>query len=84
MKKFGTLGNTLLFIGSVLFVILFQIIFGVENGLIGVSTVMASLTMLRRDLTIAPLKNGLKLVLLNIIIGIFSMLAIEYLGLGII
>lgn len=84
MKKLGTMGNTLLFIGSVLFVILFQIIFGVQNGLIGVSIVMASLTMLRRDLTVAPFKNGLKLVLLNVIIGIASILAIENFWLAVI
>lgn len=84
MKKIGIVGNTLLFIGSALFVILFQIIFGTHNGLIGVSIVMASLTMLRRDLTVNPLKNTLKLVLLNVVIGLASILALEHFWLAVI
>lgn len=84
MKKLGTIGNTLLFMGSVLFVILFQIVFGVENGFIGVSIVMASLTMLRRDLTVNPLKNTIKLVLLNVVIGVSSTLALENFWLAVI
>ena len=84
MLKFGIMGNTILFIGSVLFVILFQMIFGAENVFIGVSIIMASLTMLRKDLTLSPVKNGLRLILINIIIGIASFLSIEYLGLSII
>lgn len=78
MQKLGTIGNTLLFIGSVLFVIIFQILFGAPNALIGVTIVMSSLTMLRRDLTVAPVKNGIKLILLNVVIGLSSLLALEY------
>lgn len=84
MKKIGKMGNTLLFIGSALFVILFQIVFGTQNGLIGVSIIMASLTMLRRDLTVNPVKNTLKLVLLNVVIGVASILALEHFWLAVI
>lgn len=84
MKKLGIIGNTLLFISSVLFVILFQIVLGVQNGLIAVSIVMASLTMLRRDLTVEPIKNTIKLVLLNVFIGVASILAIENFWLAVI
>lgn len=82
MKKL-ILSKTILFIFILAFINLFIVTFGGENTLIGVTVITATLMLLERDLTISPLKNTLKLVLINIFLGILSFVAIQNIFLGI-
>lgn len=69
------LSKTILFIAIVLFVVLFKTIFGAENTLIGVTSVTALLMFLERDLTIEPWRYMIRLIGLNLFIGIMATLA---------
>lgn len=75
MNKKTVIANTILFIAIVGFIIGFNALFGVENTLIGVSTVTAMLMLLERDLTIHPISNTFKLIGLNLVIGIGAFIA---------
>lgn len=75
MNKKTVISNTVLFMGIIGFIILFNIIFGAENTLIGVSTVTAMLMLLERDLTIHPVSNTFKLIGLNVVIGVGAFIA---------
>lgn len=70
MNKKTIITKTVLFIFIVGFVIGFKVLFGGENTLVGVTTITATLMFLDRDLTSEPFKNCIRLVLLNLIIGI--------------
>ncbi|WP_066388644.1 FUSC family protein [Neobacillus mesonae] len=75
MNKKTIISNTILFVVIVAFIILFSTVFGKENTLIGVTTITAMLMLLERDLTNNPISNTLKLILLNLAIGIAAFLA---------
>lgn len=64
-----------LFLVILLFVGLFGLLFGSDNVTIGVSTVMAVLMYLSRDLTANPVKNLIKLVLFNVSMGLVAYLS---------
>ena len=66
VKPMALLFAILLFVG------LFGFLFGSDNATIGVSTVLAVLMYLSRDLTANPVKNTLKLVLFNVIMGLVA------------
>ncbi|MCR8746325.1 FUSC family protein [Romboutsia lituseburensis] len=83
MDKKTILSKTMLFIFIVAFVIFFKTIFGDENTLVGVTTITATLMLLHRDLTLSPLKNTARLIVLNLFIGISSVLAASNMWLGI-
>ncbi|MBC3898473.1 hypothetical protein GH811_02420 [Acetobacterium malicum] len=51
---------------SLLFIRLFGFLFGSENVTLGVSTVLAVLIYLLRDLTVNLVKNTLKLIIFNV------------------
>ena len=74
MKK-KIITQTFLFISIVLFVNIFTNIFGTENSLIGVSTVIASLVLLEKNLTHNPLISFVELVATNLLIGILAFIA---------
>ncbi|OJT82425.1 hypothetical protein BM533_21460, partial [Clostridioides difficile] len=59
------------------FISIFIYLFGSKNTLIGVGIVTAMLTLLERDLTISPIKNLLKYLAINIILGILSFFAVQ-------
>lgn len=84
MNKKLFISKTVTFIGVVAFVIAFKSIFGEENTLIGVTTITAILMFLERDLTLTPVRNTIKLILINLLIGISSYLVISNMYLGII
>ncbi|UVI30603.1 FUSC family protein [Paenibacillus spongiae] len=69
------ISNTILFIAIIGFILFFNMLFGVENTLIGVSTVTAMLMLLERDLTIHPVSNTFKLIGLNVAMGIGAFIA---------
>ncbi|MCC3867694.1 FUSC family protein [Terrisporobacter mayombei] len=84
MNKKLIISKTSTFIFVVVFVVIFKLIFGEENTLIGVSTITATLMFLERDLTLSPVRSAIKLILINLLIGISSYLVISNMYLGII
>ena len=83
MNKKLIISKTAIFIIVVAFVIAFKSIFGEENTLIGVTTITATLMFLERDLTLSPIRNTIKLILINLLIGISSYLVISNMYFGI-
>lgn len=84
MNKKLIISKTTTFIIVVIFVVIFKLIFGVANTLVGVTTITATLMFLERDLTLTPIRNTIKLILINLLIGISSYLVISNMYLGII
>ena len=76
--------NTIIFIFIIVFVKMFQSIFGVGNSLIGVTIITTALTLMEKDLTVAPFKNFFKILGVNLFSLVFSVLAIQNVWLGII
>ncbi|MEA4804636.1 FUSC family protein [Acetobacterium wieringae] len=64
-----------LFLVILLFIGLFGFLFGSDNVTLGVSTVLAVLIYLSRDLTANPVKNTIKLILFNVIMGLAAYLS---------
>lgn len=83
MNKKLIISKTITFILIVAFIIIFKSVFGDENTLIGVTTITAALMFLERDLTLSPIKNSLNLILLNLFIGLASIVASNNMILGI-
>lgn len=84
MNKKLIISKTVTFILVVVFVVIFKLIFGEKNTLIGVSTITAALIFLERDLTLSPVRSTIKLILINLLIGISSYLVISNMYLGIV
>lgn len=80
VKKFTN--NTLLFLFIIAFVKGFAVLFGSDNSLVGVTLVIALLVLMTKDLTEKPMENLLKLLFLNITLGIFSHISSGNLWLG--
>ncbi len=78
MTKKLVISKTKLFIFIIAFISIFIYLFGSKNTLIGVGIVTAMLTLLERDLTISPIKNLLKYLAINIILGILSFCSTKY------
>nr|WP_317331987.1 FUSC family protein [uncultured Romboutsia sp.] len=76
MIKKTIINNTIIFMIVMFFVITFKSIFGEENTLIGVTTITATLMFLERDFTGSPLKNTLKFIGINLLIGIGTSLIV--------
>ena len=76
MIKKTIITNTITFIIVMTFVITFKSIFGNENTLIGVATITATLMFLDRDFTGSPLKNTLKFIGVNLLIGLGASLIV--------
>lgn len=76
MIKKTIINNTITFAIVMFFVITFKSIFGEENTLIGVTTITATLMFLERDFTGSPLKNTLKFIGINLLIGIGTSLIV--------
>lgn len=82
MKKL-VISKTLIFLFIVLFVAGFKGVFGAENTLIGVTTVIALLMYLERDLTANPWRNFFILLGINVLQGVFGFLSAMNLWLAI-
>ena len=76
MIKKIIINNTITFVIVMFFVITFKSIFGEENTLIGVTTITATLMFLERDFTGSPLKNTLKFIGINLLIGMGTSLIV--------
>ncbi|WP_195428686.1 FUSC family protein [Clostridium sp. D46t1_190503_E9] len=83
MDKKKIISNTIIFIFIISFISLFKVMFGQENTLVGVTVITAALTLMERDLTIAPFKNFIKVLLVNLFSLLFSVLAIQNIWIGI-
>ena len=70
------ISKTLIFIFVLLFVSGFESIFGERNVLIGVTTVVALLMYLERDLTVSPWKSLLLILTVNVSQGILGQIAL--------
>ncbi|MGL5244040.1 MAG: FUSC family protein [Sarcina sp.] len=75
MNKKLIISKTITFICIVAFIIGFKTLFGAENTLIGVTTITALLMFLEKDLTLEPFRNTVKLICLNLFIGVAATLA---------
>ena len=75
--------KTIIFLSIIIFIVIFKSIFGDENTLVGVTTITAALMLLDRDLTLSPVKNLLRLLSINLLIGIGASLASSNIYLGI-
>lgn len=84
MDKKLIVSKTVTFIAIIAFIVVFKLIFGEKNTLIGVTTVTATLMFLERDLSLSPIRNTIKLILINLLIGVSSYLVISNMYLGII
>lgn len=75
VSKKAIISNTLLFVMIVAFIMAFSAVFGNDNVFIGITTVTAMLMLLGRDLTAHPIGNTMKLILLNLLIGVAAFVA---------
>ncbi|MEG1257264.1 FUSC family protein [Clostridium sp.] len=78
------LSKTLIFIFVVLFVSAFKAVFGAENSLVGVTTIVLALAVLEGDLTGEPLKNLVHLIIFNLILGLGAFIAWQNIWIGIV
>ena len=83
MDKNKIISQTIIFMIVVGFVVVFKTIFGEDNTLVGVTTITAILMFSKRDLTIAPFKNLFKLVGINLLMGVGSVIASDNMYIGI-
>lgn len=83
MKK-KIISKTLTFICILLFISLFNHIFGDANSPVGITTVIAVLILMSENLTVSPIKNFMKLLLINIIIGMGAFIASQNIYWGVI
>ena len=56
MNKKLVISKSVTFIFVVVYVVLFKLIFGDENSLVGVTTITAALMFLGKDLTLSPVE----------------------------
>lgn len=83
MNKNKIIGNTLIFIIIMIYLGIFRSVFGGANSLVGITVITAVLMLTQRDLTAEPIKNFLTLLLVNVMTGVFSYIAVNNLWIGI-
>lgn len=71
MKK-KIISNTIIFVLIIAFISAFSKIFGDVNSLVGVGIATIALVLVERDLTIHPFRNTIKLLAINLGLGVFS------------
>lgn len=81
-KKF--ISNTIMFLVILLFIKGFEIIFGSNNSLVGVTIIISILVLMQDDLTKNLSSNLIKLLFMNLISGVFSTIASHNMYLGLI
>ena len=75
--------NTIIFIFVMAFVLTFKAIFGSDNVLIGITTITATLMLMQRDFTGDLLKNTLKFIGINLLMGVGTFIAANNMWLAI-
>ncbi|WP_330616153.1 hypothetical protein, partial [Romboutsia sp. 13368] len=83
LNKKKIITNTVIFVFVLAFVLAFKAVFGAENKVIGVTTMVALFMLLSRNFTAEPLKNTFKLIAINLLIGIGAYLALQNMWLSI-
>ena len=83
MNKKTIITNTAVFIFVLVFVLAFKAIFGANNKVIGVTTIVAVFMLLSRDFTGEPLKNTAKFIFINLLTGIGAAIAVKNMWLAI-
>lgn len=83
LKK-NIISKTILFFAIMIFVVIFKSLFGDENTPIGITTIIALLMLLGKDLTKNPFKNFLILLGINLALGFGSFIAASNIWIGII
>ena len=78
------INNTILFVVISLFITIFNKIFGNNNSLVGVAIVVEVLVLMGENLTHNPIKNFVKLLITNLILGTFATIASNSIWIGII
>ena len=76
--------NTFLFAMILTFVMLFGSIFGENNNTVGVTVIITILVFMGEDLTDKPVKHLIKLLLINLSLGILSQLSSNHMWLGLV
>ncbi|WP_223315501.1 FUSC family protein [Clostridium botulinum] len=84
MNKKLIISKTILFVLIVSFIIAFQKIFGIENTLIGVTVITATLMLLEEDLTVSPFEYFIYFMGINLLLGVLAFVASLNLWLGIV
>lgn len=80
----NVISKTILFIFIMVYILIFQSIFGSKNLLVGVTILITLLMLLTKDLTQHPISNFLKLLCINLSIGIGAYISYENVWIGII
>lgn len=78
------ISQTLIFIVIVLMVGILKSIFGPENSMLGVTSIVLMLVLSSLDLTVNPVKNLISLIIINLILGLSAFLSAQYLFIGLI
>ena len=76
------ISKTILFFGILIFIVIFKTIFGQENTPVGITTVIALLVLLSKNLIKEPFKNFSLLLLTNLGLGFASFIAANNLWIG--
>ena len=76
LNKSQIIWNTIIFIFILGFINLTSALFGEANKVVGVVVITTALAFIQRDLTTSPIENLIKLIVLNVLTGIFSSLAV--------
>ncbi|MGL5754830.1 MAG: FUSC family protein [Paraclostridium sp.] len=69
------LSKTLVFIGIIPTAIIFKLLFGNDNMLVGITAFMAAINLMSNDYSITPLKNTLRFILIELFIGLCAFIA---------
>lgn len=78
------LSNTILFTVILTFIKIFQNFFGSKNNLVGVTLIIVILVLMQENLTKKPVENFIKLLLLNLSLGIFAYISTHNIWIGLI
>ena len=78
------ISNTIIFLVILLFVKGFEVIFGSNNSLVGVTIIISILVLMQEDLTKNLSSNLMKLLFMNLISGVFSNVATHNMYLGLV
>lgn len=76
--------NTTIFIIIIAFVKIFEAVFGRGNTLVGVSVIVAAMVFMQEDLTENPVENFMKLLIMNLLLGIFAHISSYNIWIGLI
>lgn len=69
------LSKTLVFIGIIPTAIIFKLLFGNDNMLVGITAFMAAINLMANDYSITPIKNTLRFILIELFIGLCAFIA---------